>query len=462
MRPSPALALNKTADLAQPRLVLPTLVRSREQGLLPFLCLAGFVATQGYLIPVTALPLNWAVWPSLPDLFGLGLVAGVTLLPHRTQLTAFNRGMLKDLLWMGLIFSFNFLFVTIPFSSTGEGIRYGGYSLILFTKYVGVYWAAAHVRIDQNRLRILHIAALTALLWVSLTTLADRFYLIEIDDFTRHLPSASAGKWDVSIVGLDSTASNSHGGTTVVILILGALVVATAQHRFAWLVEGAVFGLGMGSSFISGSRQGLVRMIAFIATYFAKKPARYIVLMLVFLVLVILLFSLWSNPLSEIDNPYYLEALQRQEALRTDPFSNESLAGRPELWQSVIDTLNDSPIRWLIGYGMGNYVEYENAAHNMLLQLLQDGGIIELILISILWIRIFRRIWASRQEAWTLVSLTVAMLTSVFTSAIFYPNLATGWYLGLYFVTMHLVVGGHHASEPDLIGPPSNRILRQV
>lgn len=449
MNRSPSLIPEKTASSARPQQAVLTQSRSLslERSRLPFYCLAGFVATQGYLIPLISLPLNWAVWPSLPDIFGVGLVLTVLLFRCRTKMPPFDRGMFKDLLWMGLFFTLNTLLVTIPLSSTGEGVKYGGFTLILFAKYVVVYWAVAHVPLDQKRMRVLHVAALIALLWVSVTMLADRFYLIEIDRFTDHLPRAAAGKWGV--IGLDSTVSATRGGTTVVILVLSALAVATAHHRFAWLVEGVVFVLVVASVFLAGSRQGLVRITTFIVIYCAIKPARYIVLVLASLVPVMISF-IWTNPPSLEDNPYYLHALERQEILLTDPFSNEGLSGRPDLWRSVLATLDEAPIRWIIGYGMGNYVEYRNAAHNMMLKLLQDGGIIELVWIGILWIRIFRRIWAVRREAWTMVALTASMLTSVFTSAIFYPTLATGWYLGLYFVSLHIMAGNQSVNAtPD-------------
>jgi hypothetical protein len=407
-----------------------------------FRFLVGFVATQGYLIPVFDIPsLNWAVWPNLPDIFGIGIILSVFLFQNHGKLSSFNRDTLHDLIWMGLIFTLNFIFVTVPFSTTGEGIKFGGFTLILFAKIVAVYWATAHVPIDRKRMRILHIAALVAFLWLSISTLADRFSLIEINNFVSHLPQASAGKWSVNIVSLDSTVSQSHGGTTVALLVIGAMVLGTVTHKFRMLVEGIVIVLSLPVAFISGSRQGLVRFLAFFVTYFGRNLGRSIVLILLLFMLSSPLFFLFGNPLSNIDNPFYERALERQSVILNDPFSNEGLAGRPDLWMSVFDTLNEDYIRWIAGYGIGNYVEYKNAAHNMPLQFLQDGGLLLLIFCGFLWIRIFSRIWHARHKSWVLLSVTVSMFTSVLTSAIFYPNLATGWYLGFYFVSMHIMVG---------------------
>jgi O-antigen ligase/polysaccharide polymerase Wzy-like membrane protein len=418
---------------------------SLEKSRWAFLFLLGFIATQGYLIPVVALPsLNWAIWPNLPDIFGIGLGLSVFFFRPYLRLSTFNRNTLHDLTWMWIIFVLNFLFVTIPFSLTGEGIKFGGFTLILFAKMLFVYWAVAHIPLDKKRMQLLHAAALIAFLWLALSTLADRFSIIEIDNFVRHLPQASAGKWSVRVVSLNSTVSNSHGGTTVALLVIGALVIGTIRHKFRLLVEGIVIALSIPVAFISGSRQGLVRFFAFFATYFGRNWGRILILLLLLLILSGPIFLLFGDPFSDIDNPFYNRALERQSILIEDPFSNEGLSGRPDIWQSVIDTLNEDYIRWVAGYGIGNYVEYDNAAHNMPLQFLQDGGIVLFIYATLLWLRIFSRIWQYRQQSWVIISLTVAMFTSVFTSAIFYPNLATGWYLGLYFVAMHIMLGAEH------------------
>lgn len=403
-----------------------------------FRWLVAFVATQGFLIPIAAnASVNWAFWPSLPDIFGFCLVLTVVAAQHRFKIQSFNRGILRNLVLIALAMLLNFALVTIPLSSSGEGIKFGGFSVLLFIKFVIVYWAAAHVRLNKQRLRILHIAALVAFLWLTLTTLADRFYLIEIDNFVAHLPAATAGKWNVQgVYTLNSTVSNSHGGTTIVILLLNGLVLGTSPHR-SWLLEILVTISSMGTSFITGSRQGLVRVTVFTAIYFSRKPSKLLVMAVLAVVFTFPFWSSWEAALR--NNTYFLRAAERQNILATDPFSIEGLAGRPELWIDVIDTLNEDPLRWLLGYGVGNYVEFENASHNMFLRLLQDGGLIELIVVGLLWLGIFRRIWSARRTAWTLSALLIGLLSSIFTSDILAPTLATGWYLGLFFVSIHIL-----------------------
>jgi len=202
-------------------------------------------------------------------------------------------------------------------------------------------------------------------------------------------------------------------------------------------MEAVVLLLGGAGTLLTGSRQGLVRVATFVAVYLVPKPRR---LLLILLALVPISLIIGANMSSKTiqENEAAQESIERQMVLFHDPLSNEGLSGRPDLWMSVLERLNEKPIRWIIGYGIGNYAEYKNAAHSMILQLLQDGGLIMLVIVGWLWCRIFRRIWAAKKRSWQMVALTAGLLSSALTSGIFYPNLATGWYLGFYFVAMHV------------------------
>ncbi|MBP1695436.1 MAG: hypothetical protein H6Q41_624 [Deltaproteobacteria bacterium] len=411
--------------------------RRRLIGRFSFGCLLGFVATQGHLIPVANIPgLNWAAWPSLPDLFGYALILSVMVSSRRARPNTLERGMILDLLLMEALFLANFLLVTIPSSQTGAGVRFGAFTILLMAKFIAVYWAAARIPLDEVRIRALHWAGLAAFIWVAGTMLADYFHIIEVDNFAQHLPSATAGKW--ATANLNSTVGPSHGHTTTAILVLCALIVITGGGRGTWAEEALVLFFSAVATFFSGSRQGIVRILTFISVYLVPKPRRLIPALAVFLPMAVLF--LWFVPQKVTENEASLLAMERQGVLVNDPFSNEGLSGRPEIWASVLSTLNEDPLRWVAGYGLGNYVEHRNAAHNMVLQLLQDGGFIFLFLMSLLWVRIFRRVWIIRKDAWAMLALTAGLLSSSLTSGILYPNLATGWYLGLYFVVFHIAI----------------------
>jgi hypothetical protein len=88
------------------------------------------------------------------------------------------------------------------------------------------------------------------------------------------------------------------------------------------------------------------------------------------------------------------------------------------------------------------------APHSMLFSLLFSGGVIALLVYAIAYAGIFRWVWRHRHTAWPMVAVTAGMLTSTLTSGIFGASLATGWYLGLYFVCLHIAASSPSASEP--------------
>jgi hypothetical protein len=128
-----------------------------------FFCLVGFIATQAFTIPVAVLPTNWALWPSLPDIFGLGLVLAV-LTSEQSPRSHGTRSLASWHLWVLLLYSFlSFVALTLPQSRTGVGIKYGGFTLVLYLKYVVVAWAASRVPLDEQRVKWIHRAAFIAL-----------------------------------------------------------------------------------------------------------------------------------------------------------------------------------------------------------------------------------------------------------------------------------------------------------
>jgi len=101
-----------------------------------------------------------------------------------------------------------------------------------------------------------------------------------------------------------------------------------------------------------------------------------------------------------------------------------------------------------VGAGIGSYAEYGGGAHNLILTLLLEGGVLALLLYVVCYGGIFLRLWRIRDRAWPLVAVTAGMLTSIMTSETFYPNLATGWGLGLYLVLLRIVPSVPVSCEP--------------
>jgi hypothetical protein len=340
-----------------------------------FFCLVGFILTQAFTIPVAVLPTNWALWPSLPDIFGLGLVLAV-LMSEQSPGAGRTRTLASWHLWVLLLYSvLSFVTLTLPQSGTGVGIKYGGFTLVLYIKYVVVAWAASRIPLDEQRVEWIHRAALVAFVWLAATSLASRFGFLDLGVFTSRLSGAGSGRWAGT---LDSTVGRRNQ-TPITMLLLAGLALVTTDYRRRWVTTVLVVGLGTLVSVLTGSRQGAVRFAAFTSVLLAWRGRKLMLGLAYSVVLAALLLdaggALVVAPGSNADT-----ALQRQRVLFDDPLTDDGLSGRPLIWARTIAVLNDNPRFLLTGAGLGSYVEYGGASHNMVLQLLLEGGVIALFL----------------------------------------------------------------------------------
>ena len=398
-----------------------------------FLCLVGFIVTQAFTIPVVALSTNWALWPSLPDIFGFGLVLAVfaSRQPVRTNRLGNS---VSRYAWVLVLYSvISFLTLTLPQGGGGTGVKYGGFTLLLYLKYVLVAWSASHVPLDKERVGWIHRAALLAFLWVAATSLASRLGVLDLRVFTSWLPSSSSGRW-ASV--LDSTVGKQNQ-TPVAMLLLAGLALVTTDYKKRWPTTVLVIVLGTLVAVLTGSRQGVVRFVAFTTVLLAWRGGK-LLLGLAYTVLLAGLVIDAGGAFAISPGSRAEAALERQRVLLQDPLTEDALSGRPVIWARTIETLNEHPYLYLTGAGIGSYVEYGGASHNMFLQLLLEGGLAALLLYIICYGAMFRHLWRIRDRAWAMVAVTAALLTSLMTSEMFYPTLATGWYLGLYFVSLDI------------------------
>jgi O-antigen ligase len=330
----------------------------------------------------------------------------------------------------------SFVTLTLPQGASGVGAKYGGFTLLLYFKYVLVAWAASHIPLDEERVAWIHRAALLALLWVAATSLASRFGLLDLRVFTSRLPAAESGRWAGA---LDSTVGKQNQ-TPVTMLLLAGLALVTTDYRKRWLTTVLVIGLGTFVAVLTGSRQGAVRFVAFTALLLAWRGGKLLVGLAYTALLAGFVLdaggALAVSPGSRAET-----ALQRQRVLFQDPLTDDALSGRPIIWARTIETLHKHPRLFLTGAGIGSYVKYGGASHNMILQLLLEGGVVALLLYIVCYGALFRLLWRIRDRAWAMVAVTAALLTSLMTSEVLYPTLATGWYLGLYFVSLHIAAG---------------------
>ena len=422
-----------------------------HSGQLAFLCLAGFILTQAYAIPPISLPINWALWPSLPDIFGIGMLICVLVPRTSGPISEFDRTILKG---MGAIVMFTALsfIITLPLSKPGEPLKYGLFSVFLWVKYFIVFWAATQIPLNSRRRLVLHRAALIAFLWLTLSAIASYFGLLDLRRLVAHLPSELAGKWSGRM--LASTAWNAPGSSSIVVLVLAGLTLATTDYRKNLPLVILVILLGAVMVFLSGSRQGVIRFASFILILLARGARRHFLALIVILLVSLLIIETLGG--LELPKTSQIElALSRQRYLIENPFTDEAMAGRPTLWKTAVKVLNEIPVAYFLGIKAGSFLTGYRipegiilAPHNMVLSLLLSGGMVALLIYVLSYGRIFTSLWRIRYQVWPMVAVTGGMLTSTFTSGIFEASLATGWFLGLYFVCLH-IAGCNSISSPE-------------
>ena len=401
-----------------------------------FVCLVGFVVTQAFTIPVAVLPTNWALWPSLPDIFGFGLVLAV-LASEQPGRTSWLGNSVSGYLWILVLYSvLSFVTLTLPQGRSGVGVKYGGFTLLLYLKYVLVAWAASHVPLDEERTAWIHRAALLAFVWVAAISLASRFGILDLRVFTSRLPAGDSGRW----AGVLDSTVGTQNQTPITLLLLAGLALLTTDYRKRWLTTMLVIALGTLVAVLTGSRQGVVRFVAFSSVLLAWRGGKVLLGLACAALLAGFLLDA-SGTLAISPGSGAEAALQRQSVLFQDPLTEDALSGRPVIWARTIETLREHPNLYLTGAGIGSYVKYGGASHNMILQLLLEGGMVALLLYIVCYGAMFRYLWRIRDQAWAMVAVTAALLTSLMTSEVFYPTLATGWYLGLYFVSLQIAAG---------------------
>ena len=260
--------------------------------------------------------------------------------------------------------------------------------------------------------------------------------MLDLDVFTAHLPAARAGKW--ATPNINSTVSNSHGldcrrdpsprgrnrryGTVQAPLDDGGRRPCDGvRHNFPQRQSSGtcpVPGVWVGAS--------IARRTALILGCWSRGIGR---------------FSSGDDPGPTDRQPVtqFCGGLSATGCAVERPLLERRLVRAAGALEERCRYAIREPGRWLIGYGVGNYVEYRNAAHNMVLGLMQDGGFVALFFVGALWIRLLKRIWRMRGRSWPLVAVTAGLLSSSMTSAILMPNLATGWYLGFFFVCFYIM-----------------------
>lgn len=409
--------------------------------------------SQVYQLPILVIrEINWALWPNVPDLV-ISAMLFYLLIKKRINLStilrvykenSFSSILGRLFLIIEILLISNYLIFL--FFSTPTVNKYGGYSILVMAKYLAIFTIISHIHLSKEDLKRLHRLMLLLLLISCFSVIFIKLDIIDVDKFRSHLPRGISGRWDA--IRLDSLMGATHGETSIYLLMFLALVILSSYKKLIGFLSTFIIGLVAIAIFITGSRQGIVRLFIYCLTLFLliyKKEKKVNVLGAT-LLLIYLIFSF--NFIRKVEKDYIYEAVQRQNIFIENPFSEEGLSGRPLIWKDIIKVLNSNPIRWVVGFGIGGWAQLGLNAHNMFLQIILDGGLILLSVMIIIYIMMFKTLFRYRYSLPSCFALFAALLSSIFTSNIFYPSISSGWTIALFLITIRI---GSNINENNLI-----------
>ena len=218
------------------------------------------------------------------------------------------------------------------------------------------------------------------------------------------------------------------------ILLCGAVCLAlNARVKRSEVLAAIIPILIVVTCFISGSRAGFLAAIL-VAICVSGLRAQSICAWVSIGVVVM------SLPMFGIDTSSAFQQATDRQGSSTDSYQEDGLSGRTQMWSERVDFMNSVPRHWLVGAGFGSTIETGNNAHNLILQLLIEGGTFGLAVFIYFQYRIIRLLLKGGDGARPLVWVTIALLMTCFTQETFYPVPAFPHFLAFFVVAVALSI----------------------
>jgi O-antigen ligase len=330
----------------------------------------------------------------------------------------------------------------------------GGYVLFRLLEFLCIFAAVARLPLTAGRAAIIRRILDAVIAVIAVGNALIYFGMLPLSALAWHLPQSPgvAGPWSdyarlarlgITTEGL-STVGYNHTYVAAQLLALVALRIHLAGARRD-LSNAFILLLAIAGCFLSGSRAGLLGILIFAAAYWLHRPRQ---MALIGGVGAALWLALATAGISLVDLSLAgIVARQRVLLAATDP---DNLGGRVEIWQGKIAYLNEQPLRWLIGGGLGVITtpgRMQNA-HLLYLQIVVDTGLIGLAAFILLVTMVLVSLWRRESRPRAIFWATIALLIASLTQETFYPVAALGHFLGLYLCCLALTMGHSWEANP--------------
>lgn len=195
-----------------------------------------------------------------------------------------------------------------------------------------------------------------------------------------------------------------------------SIVFLFYSYRIIKVREFSIYAIALSIlSLLSFSKMCLfIVMLIWMAMLFINKKINWVQKFIIIACIVLLIFTVYYYA-SDILNVYMLRFLKDSAS----GYSLDSLTtNRYSLWISYIQSLNDNWISWLVGNGMGCELPGGRAAHQTILQIIYNIGIIGFILWMAMICSVLKDIRFLYNKKDTAINITTKMI-SIFPLLIF-------------------------------------------
>lgn len=413
-----------------------------------FYGLTAYLVSQSFTIPVMTVGLSWAVWPILSDI-SLGFLLLVFWHNYRSTLPL-SRVCRHILLTLLLIIGGSVIWYLVPLLlSTAENqtmVRFGAFQIYRLVQFTLVFFIACKTPLTISRVVILSKFVTLALLFACITVALTAFSVVSPSSFATHLPRGFdvAGPWEFYQLAQGQgwgTLGYNHSYIAAQVLMFVSLRIHLRPKDD--LINSLILLVAIAATYVTSSRTGLVTVLIFAAVFIVQRFRHVTVGFLILLSGGLIL----SNTGFLEDNAFDFSStnIERQLAL-SQPFAQESLNGRIEIWADRVAFLSQEPMLLFTGAGFGSAMESNTElrsdnAHMLYLQIVLEAGLLGLVVFLLFCTRILRALYKYEQASTKPIFwVTVAFLVSSLTQETFYPVPAFLHFIGFYLASLAIAL----------------------
>ena len=404
------------------------------------LCL--YLLSQAYTIPILTIGPSWAVWPMPSDFATMATAATALLLPRTrdARMRRYRQAIGALFIFCGLSFTILVVFRHILHGeslATGS-VTFGAFHGVRLFEFFLVFAAATKVPLGEKRLNVLKWITFAILGWQIFAVFVTYLGIIPAWDFAPQLPESKniSGAWEYYVNSKEEglgTIGYNHAYTAAQLTLLCGMALQFAAGKRNGKLQGwpaiAILLITLVAVFMTGSRAGLGTHLVFTLGYLVRSPVKMVASVIASLVLFGFIQS-WVESYRSMDD------MTERHATLTNPFEDDNLSGRDNIWKERVKWLNETPLYWVIGGGLGSTADTGGPAHMLPLQIIAELGVLGLFFASLLLGRLLVDQIAARRRLHAFFWVTVALLVSSITQETFYPEPALGHFMGLYLLAV--------------------------